>query len=64
MKPQNNADFAAQRKFIKELGRSGLTAQQKRTLRGQVFAGDIEGAKKGLQRLMKAKQTREQRKAM
>jgi hypothetical protein len=38
-------------KFIKEIGRSPLTAQQKKTLRGQVLAGDVEGAKKGFERL-------------
>lgn len=33
--------------------RDRLTAQQYRTLRGQVLAGDGEGAMKGLRRLMK-----------
>ena len=33
--------------------RDRLTAQQYRTLRGQVLAGDGDGAMKGLRRLMK-----------
>lgn len=33
--------------------RSNLTAQQFRTLKGQILAGDVEGAEKGLQRLLR-----------
>lgn len=33
--------------------RDRLTAQQYSTLRGQVLAGDAEGAMKGLRRLMR-----------
>lgn len=33
--------------------RDRLTAQQYRTLRGQVLAGDAEGAMKGLRRLLR-----------
>ena len=33
--------------------RSRLTTQQYKTLRGQIFAGDAEGAMKGLQKLLK-----------
>ena len=40
--------------FICELRRwqHQLTTQQLRTLKGQALAGDIEGAKKGLHRLL------------
>lgn len=38
--------------FLKQLKFSGLTAQQKKTLRGQAIAGDLEGAKKGFYKLM------------
>ena len=30
-----------------------LTKQQYRTIRGQIIAGDVEGAKKGLKKLLK-----------
>lgn len=43
-------------KFFKLLKYSGLPAQQKRTLRGQAVCGDLEGAKKGYERLMRAKE--------
>ena len=33
--------------------RSNLTSQQFRTLKGQILAGDVDGAKKGLQRLLR-----------
>lgn len=33
--------------------RAKLTPQQYRTLKGQILAGDVEGAEKGLQRLLK-----------
>ncbi len=33
--------------------RNRLTIQQYKTLRGQVFAGDSDGAMKGLRRLLK-----------
>lgn len=39
-------------KFIKELGKSPLTTQQIKTLRGQALSGDLEGAKKGFEKLM------------
>ncbi len=39
--------------FLKQLkyNRYQLTAQQYRTLKGQALAGDVAGAKKGLQKL-------------
>ena len=40
--------------FIKALKRSRLTAQQRRTLKGQAIAGDLKGAQKGFQRLTEA----------
>lgn len=49
-------DFMAIRQFLKALKGSQLTAQQKRTLRGQAVAGDLEGALKGYQRLLRAKE--------
>ncbi len=39
-------------KFIKMVGKSPLTAQQKKTLRGQAIAGDLDGARKGFEKLM------------
>lgn len=48
-------DFVAINKFIKTLRGSQLTAQQKRTLKGQAVAGDLQGALKGYQRLLSAK---------
>lgn len=39
-------------KALKE-HKSRLTAQQYRTIRGQIIAGDIQGAEKGLKRLLK-----------
>lgn len=37
--------------FIKNLKDYKLTKQQRKTLKGQVLAGDLAGAKKGLERL-------------
>ena len=37
--------------------RSALTAQQYRTLKGQVLAGDTLGALNGLEKIMKGKAT-------
>lgn len=39
-------------KLLKTIHKSPLTAQQKKTLRGQAIAGDVEGAKKGFEKLM------------
>lgn len=39
--------------FIKSLKNLPLTRQQKRTLRGQALAGDIDGATKGLNKIIK-----------
>ena len=50
--------------FIQELKHSGLTPQQKRTLRGQAIVGDLEGAKKGFQTLMRRKQKHTNGRAM
>lgn len=46
-------------RFMKTLKYSGLTAQQKRTLRGQFFAGDYNGAMAGLERLTKKRKQEE-----
>ena len=45
------------RAFVKILGkhRDCLTKQQIKTLRGQAFSGDIDGALRGLNRLLKKK---------
>ena len=43
-------------KFFMAVKYSGLTRQQKRTLKGQALAGDLKGALKGLKRLTEAKQ--------
>lgn len=48
-------------KFIIALKRSELTAQQKRTLKGQALAGDLKGAQKGFQKLTEAKQNHQKR---
>lgn len=42
-------------KLLKAIHKSPLTAQQKRTIRGQVLAGDVEGAKKGFEKLMRGR---------
>lgn len=39
-------------KLLKQIHKSPLTGQQKRTLKGQVLAGDVEGARKGFEKLM------------
>ena len=39
-------------KFIKSLKYSPLSQQQKKTIRGQAIAGDLEGARKGFEKLM------------
>lgn len=42
------------KEFIRMLGiyRGALKKQQIKTLRGQALAGDVEGAKRGLQRIV------------
>lgn len=37
--------------YILNTNKKNLTRQQYRTIKGQILAGDIEGAMKGLQRL-------------
>ena len=44
--------------FLKRLKNSGLTKQQFKTIRGQALAGDLQGAQKGLDRLMREKEKR------
>lgn len=39
-------------KLLKD-SRKYLTKQQYRTIKGQIIAGDIEGARKGLRRLLR-----------
>lgn len=39
--------------FIRSLKNLPLTRQQKRTLKGQALAGDIDGATKGLSKIIK-----------
>lgn len=39
-------------KLLKTIHKSPLSSQQKRTLKGQILAGDVEGAKKGFEKLM------------
>ena len=39
-------------RFIESLKFYELTAQQRKTLRGQAIAGDLEGAQKGLQTIL------------
>ena len=51
-------------KFIIALKYSRLTAQQKKTLKGQALAGDLKGAQKGFQRLTEANQTNKKRQVM
>lgn len=41
--------------FTKHLKTLSFTRQQKRTLRGQALNGDLEGAKKGLEKLTTVK---------
>jgi hypothetical protein len=42
--------------------RDTLTAQQKKTIRGQIFAGDLDGAQRGLDRILKRNATKEETK--
>ena len=42
-------------KFIRLLNKYKLSKQQRKTIRGQAINGDIEGAKKGLEKLTAAK---------
>ena len=44
------------KRFLRKLKDQGLTRQQIKTLRGQVLAGDVDGAIKGLQRLLERKE--------
>ena len=39
-------------RFIESLKFYELTSQQRKTLRGQAIAGDLEGAQKGLQTIL------------
>ncbi len=39
--------------FLKQLRKSGLSKQQKKTLKGQFISGDVQGALKGYTKLMK-----------
>lgn len=45
-------DFADFMRLLKS-NRGNLTKQQFCTIRGQAFAGDIEGAQKGLDRILR-----------
>lgn len=40
-------------RFIEALKFYELTSKQRKTLRGQAIAGDLEGAQKGLQRILR-----------
>ena len=40
--------------LLKALRSSYLTSQQRKTIRGQILAGDIKGAQKGFKRLREA----------
>lgn len=44
------------KRFLRKLKDHGLTRQQIKTLRGQAMAGDIDGAIKGLERLLGRKE--------
>lgn len=44
------------KRFLRQLREQGLTRQQIKTLRGQALAGDIDGAIKGLERIMGRKE--------
>ena len=44
------------KRFLRQLKEQGLTRQQIKTLRGQALAGDIDGAIKGLERLLGRKE--------
>jgi hypothetical protein len=39
--------------MIRELRDLPFTAQQKRTLKGQILSGNLEGARKGIEKLLK-----------
>lgn len=49
-------NFEEVNRFIKSLKRTQLTAQQKRTLKGQAIAGDLKGAQKGMEALLRRQQ--------
>lgn len=51
MKTQNPTDMRLILRVLKET--DVLTKQQHRTLEGQVLAGDVDGAKKGLRRIIR-----------
>ena len=44
------------KRFLQKLKDQGLTRQQIKTLRGQALAGDIDGAIKGLERILERKE--------
>ena len=44
------------KRFLRRLKEQGLTRQQIKTLRGQALAGDIDGAIKRLQNILKRKE--------
>ncbi len=44
------------KRFLRQLKDHGLTRQQMKTLRGQALSGDIDGAVKGLERLLGRKE--------
>lgn len=44
------------KRFLRQLKDQGLTRQQIKTLRGQALAGDIDGAIKGLERILGRKE--------
>ena len=46
--------------FIKRLKRAGLPRQQFLTIKGQAIAGDLNGAQKGLERLLRERKERKE----
>ena len=44
------------KRFLRRLKGCSLTRQQIKTLRGQAMAGDVDGAIKGLERLLRRKE--------
>lgn len=44
------------KRFLRRLKEQGLTRQQIKTLRGQALSGDIDGAIKGLERILGRKE--------
>ena len=46
-----NENMLGVSKFIRSLKKYKLSKQQRKTLRGQAINGDLEGAKKGLEKL-------------